>query len=87
MGHDEVWALCPRKPPPGWRILGRFYERDVFVALRAWDKHRLFSNYALAATEVIEDWRTLFGEQPAHRGTNLTDYLSGVVNDVDAEEG
>jgi hypothetical protein len=85
-GYDEVWALCPRRPPPGWRILGRFYEKDTFVALRAWEKNRLFRNYSQAAREVIEDWEALLGEQPPHRGTSVGDYLSEVFRDVDEED-
>jgi len=82
-GTDEVWALCLRKPPPGWRILGRFYERGVFVALRAWDKRELYRNYPRASQEVIDDWTELFGAQPPHRGQNVDDYVGWVFRDVD----
>jgi hypothetical protein len=82
-GYDEVWALCPRRPPPGWRILGRFYDKDVFVGLRAWDKGVLYSRYAEAAQEVIEDWNELFGNQPPHRGQGIGDYVSPVWEDID----
>jgi hypothetical protein len=82
-GFDEVWALCARTPKPGWRILGRFYEKDVFVALRPWEKSKLFAKYAEAAREVIEDWQRLFGPKAAHGGITISDYLSGVVRDVD----
>jgi hypothetical protein len=82
VGYDEVWALCPREPKPGWRILGRFAEKNVFVALRAWDKHDLVTRHAEAAQQVIDDWsRILRGQQP-HRGEVWDDYLSG-VKDVD----
>jgi hypothetical protein len=80
---DEVWALCPRKPPPGWRILGRFYAKNVFIGTRAWDKHVLWGRYAAAAQEVIDDWTDLFGEQPAHTGVALDDYLGKAYYDVD----
>jgi hypothetical protein len=83
VGYDEVWALCPRKPAPGWRLLGRFYEKDTFIALRAWEKSKLFGNYPKAAQEVIDDWNDLFGAQPPRRGHDLADYLSGVFRDVD----
>jgi len=82
-GYDEVWALCARKPPPGWRVLGRFYEKDVFVALRPWAKRDLFGKYPQAAQEVVDDWAELFGAQHPHRGNALGDYLSGVFEDVD----
>ena len=82
-GFEEVWALCARQPKPGWRILGRFYEKDVFVALRPWEKNKLFARYQEAAREVIEDWQHLFGPKAAHGGNTISDYLSGVVRDVD----
>lgn len=86
-GFDEIWALCPRKPAPGWRLLGRFYQRGVFVALRAWDKSSLARNYATATQEVIEDWKELFGPEKAHRANNVDEYLGGVFIDVDAPQG
>ena len=82
-GFDEVWALCARQPKPGWRILGRFYEKDVFVAVRPWEKNKLLARYQEAAREVIEDWQRLFGPKAAHGGNAISDYLSGVVRDVD----
>jgi hypothetical protein len=82
-GFDEVWALCLRKPRPGWRILGRFYEKDVFIGLRAWDKNVLFARYAQAAQEVIEDWIELFGARSPLKGDSVDDYLSPVCRDID----
>ena len=84
-GYDEVWALCPRKPKPGWRILGRFHAQGVLIALRAWDKRSLFNNYAKAAQEVIDDWNDM-GLEPPHTGATVGDYLGGVVRDADAQE-
>jgi hypothetical protein len=85
-GHPEVWALCPRKPKPGWRLLGRFLEKDRLVLFRAWDKHRLAGNYDAAMKQVIEDWEKQFGAAPPHTGLELSDYLSGVIKDVDLKE-
>jgi predicted glycoside hydrolase/deacetylase ChbG (UPF0249 family) len=82
---DEVWALCARKPTPGWRILGRFYEKHVFIALRAWDKHVLVNRYDEATDEVIKDWNKLFGGQQAHSGKELADYLGEAYIDVDQQ--
>lgn len=83
VGSDEVWAICPRKPKPGWRILGRWYAKDVFVALRPWPKEELFRNYDHAAQEVIDDWKELFGHREPHRGRDVGDYMSEVYIDVD----
>lgn len=80
---DEVWALCPRRPKPGWRILGRFYDKDIFIAFRAWDKTKLFGNYPKATAEVISDWEALFDKRLPHSGKEISDYLSGVIKDVD----
>jgi hypothetical protein len=85
-GHDEVWSLCPRRPKPGWRLLGRFYEKDHLVLLRPWEKHRLAGNYDKAAKEVIADWEKAFGTTSSHRGTEMRDYISGIFRDVDIEE-
>ncbi len=83
VGADEVWALCFRRPRPGWRLLGRFYQRDIFVALRAWDKHELSGKYDEAAAEVVGDWKTMFGDHPACTGNSISEYMSGVLKDVD----
>jgi hypothetical protein len=82
-GFDEVWALCPRVPRPGWRILGRFFDRGVFIALRAWEKGRLFSHYDQAAKEVISDWESLFASQRPYSATSVQEYLGGVTRDCD----
>lgn len=73
--YDEVWALCARILPPGWRLLGRFFERNVFIALHAWDKRVLVHNYDVAAKEVIDDWNGMLNSQPPVRSANLGDYL------------
>ncbi|WP_439399187.1 hypothetical protein ACRQ5Q_17570 [Bradyrhizobium sp. PMVTL-01] len=86
-GFDEVWALCPRKPKPGWRLLGRFIDKDRLILLRAYDKHQLAKNYDKATKEVIGDWEVILGAaQQPFRGTELSDYLSGVYRDVDVKE-
>jgi hypothetical protein len=74
VGQDEVWALCPRRPPPGWRLLGRWFERDVFIALRAWDKHHLVSKYPQACVQVIDDWNGLFPGIEPHRDRDVGDF-------------
>lgn len=85
-GYDEVWCLCPRKPKPGWRLLGRFLEKDRLVLFRAWDKNKLAKHYDQAAKQVIEDWKKKFGDTSPMRGTELSEYLSGVFRDVDVKE-
>jgi hypothetical protein len=74
-GFDEVWALCARRPVPGWRILGRFFDKNVLVLTRAWQKDALVRQYAAASAEVIGDWNELFGDAPPHSSIDLRDYL------------
>jgi len=82
-GFDEVWSFCLRKPVPGWRLLGRFIQKDHLVLLRGWDKHKLFNQYAVAAQQIIDDWKDLSGTEVAHSGGWYSGYLSGVIRDAD----
>jgi hypothetical protein len=84
---DEVWALCFRKPAPGWRILGRFAQRDVFIGFRAYDRHALGrkSNYTEKAQEIPNAWSDLLGPTPILHAETVGAYLSGVYRDVDQE--
>lgn len=83
MGHDEVWSICVRRPPPGWRLFGRWYDKNVFVAFRAWDRHDLAGHFDDAAREVIEDWQQEFGnQQQPHAGNSVEDYVGGVINEL-----
>jgi hypothetical protein len=85
---DEVWAMCFRKPAPGWRFLGRFVEYNTFVALRAYDRRLLSppSRYLDAANQVIADWHELFGRQSPHRGDAIEEYLGGQTRDANEED-
>lgn len=86
VGEDEVWALCPRRPPPGWRILGRFFDPGVFIGLRAFDKHWLARNYKTGSALVIEDWKEIFGDKEPYRAQSIDLYVTGLVRDVDETE-
>jgi hypothetical protein len=82
---DEVWALCFRKPRPGWRFLGRFAQRNQFIGLRAYDRHALGPkrSYHKKAEQIIDDWKAVLGDLEPLRGKSVSDYLSGVWRDVD----
>jgi len=84
-GADEVWAMCFRRPRPGWRLLGRFMFRDQFIALRAYHRNDLaHGRYTQRSVEVIEDWASMFGADVMPlRGGSVNDYLSGTVHDAD----
>jgi hypothetical protein len=86
VNHDEVWALCPRKPPPGWRILGRFYAKGIFVGLRAFDKDWLARRYETACPWVIDEWNEIFPGREPHRAATTEEYVSGLIRDVDEKE-
>jgi hypothetical protein len=74
---DEVWALCARKPGPGWRILGRFLAPQVFVGLAAFDRRVLgrAENYEALAKGMIDEWGKSLGTRQPFRGAFPNDYL------------
>ena len=84
--YDEVWAMCARKPKPGWRLLGRFLHPDCFIGLAAWPKGELFGRYDEAAADVIRLWGEIFGLQEPWRGNRPADYLTGAWHDLDAHD-
>lgn len=86
VGHDEVWALCPRRPPPGWRILGRLHDSGVFIGIRAFEKHWLARNYGVACAWVIDEWNELLMGEAPYRATDSREYLGGVTKDVDEKD-
>jgi hypothetical protein len=85
-GMDEIWVLCHRKPGSGWRLVGRFLERDVLVVLRVRDKRDIGTDYRPVADEVTEDWKRYFGSQPPCHGDWISGYLSGSHFDADEEK-
>jgi hypothetical protein len=82
-GFDEIWALCHRRPMPGWRLAGRFVDRDAFVIFRIYDKLEIGSDYGPVAREVQNDWTDCLGRQQSHRGTGLSDYISEPYYEMD----
>jgi hypothetical protein len=80
---DEVWAMCFRDPGPGWRMLGRFVEKDTFIGLTIHDRHALTKGaYKVAAEAVIPIWEDLFRADQLLRGDTIYDYLSGPIRDA-----
>ena len=86
-GLDEVWALCFRRPRPGWRVFGRFLQRDLFIGLLAYDRVVLNGGptYSTRAAAVAPQWQKVFGAIQPFRGNRIEDYLSGTVRDADEE--
>jgi hypothetical protein len=82
----EVWSFRCLAPRPGMRILGRFAAKDCFVAL-GWDyRENLDSDqrWTDLANECVNQWRTLFSDNPPHQGKHVDDYLSSNFKDVPA---
>jgi hypothetical protein len=82
---DEVWEFCFRKPRPGWRIFGRFFQKDVFIGLVAFDAHDLHRDrqgHVNGAQKAIVEWDTVFPTDQAFWADSLGEYFGGVVRDV-----
>ncbi|WP_174263624.1 hypothetical protein [Hyphomicrobium sp. CS1BSMeth3] len=81
---DEVWVLCFRKPKPGWRVFGRFTEKNCFVGFTARHRGELGSikKYTKVAETVPQLWNNTFGNERPHTGETVAEYLDGVVRDV-----
>jgi hypothetical protein len=84
--YDEVWAICARKPKPGWRLLGRFLQPDCFIGLEALPKGVLANRYDEAAADVTRRWGEIFGSQAPWRGNRPGDYMTGALHDLDAHD-
>lgn len=81
---SEVWALCFRKPGNGWRILGRFLEPMVLIALCSHSRDELngWPTYTKFANQTAAEWtKILPGEQP-YGGRDVSDYIGYLVQDV-----
>lgn len=88
VGLDEAWALCFRKPKPGWRVFGRLIEPSIFVGLRAYDRDDLGSakgRYGAMAQAMIDEWDRILPDVPPLRAATMSGYVNGVVRNVDED--
>ena len=80
---DEVWEIRSRVPRPGIRVLGRFADTDVFVALTWWHREPLrgpgSKEWRAAIVECRVKWRNLFLAYDPKSGADIHDYISGDV--------
>jgi hypothetical protein len=76
-GHEQVWALSFRKPAPGWRVLGRFARKNVFVAMEAYDRHELggMIQYNAIAGQIPANWDAKFPGVAPYTGGTFADYV------------
>jgi hypothetical protein len=86
-GHDEVWVLSFRQPPPGWRVFGRFAKPNVFVGLCYYDREELgdLVAYNAAAKALVKKWDLAFPGVEPFRGQSFGDYLGEMHRDDDAD--
>jgi hypothetical protein len=87
IGLEEAWALCFRRPKPGWRVFGRFIEPNVFVGLRAYDRNELgrTSRYHAFAQAMIDEWDRILPDVPPLRAAGISGYVNGVIRNVDED--
>jgi hypothetical protein len=70
--REEVWEIRSRDPNPGIRVLGRFAETDVFIALTWHRRADLLGPQSRGWRDAIVDcktkWRNLFPAYPPKSG-------------------
>jgi hypothetical protein len=86
VGEDEIWALCARRPPPGWRFFGRFLDQNTLVLLVPFNKSDEGENYGAACALVQDLWSKIYGARDPHRGTAIGDYISEPYYDTDDQK-
>ena len=87
VGPDDVWVLCFRNPRPGGRLLGRFYEQDVFIGFALHTREELGGDsYTEKAAEVIAAWNGLLPVSNPVRSGDLADYVSPHFKDMDVDD-
>lgn len=81
---EEVWEIKSRRPEPSLRLLGRFAEKDVFVAFVCEERGPLGEKGSEEWKRVIRrtkaKWRTMFQSYTPHSGEHLHDYLSNAAD-------
>lgn len=83
---ERTWDIRSREPAPGIRVLGRFSEKDTFIALH-WDLRKNLDEYGspawnAAISHCKHNWRRLLhpyepvGDNQKVSEANLHDYIS-----------
>ena len=86
---DEIWAFSIRKPKDFQaRLLGRFVQKDIFVATEIYLRSALGhpTQYHTAAVKVADGWDTITGGIKPLRSTSTKDYLGHQVRDMDQND-
>jgi hypothetical protein len=79
--HDEVWDIRCRDPKPGIRILVRFAQKDIFIAL-TWELRMPLGNFSSsewrdAKLKCKTQWNHLLPAYKPFSGTYPYAYISG----------
>lgn len=76
--REEVWEIRSRDPRPGLRILGRFADTDIFIALSYWHRADLGGPEDRKWRDAIVDcktkWRNLFPTYEPKSSGDSDDY-------------
>lgn len=76
----DIFDVRCINPAPGIRVLGRFAEKDTFVAL-TWDHRENMTgrDFDAAVAHCADEWKRLFPAIPLFSGSTLDDYLTNYV--------
>lgn len=85
--REEVWEIRSRDPQPGIRILGRFADFDVFIALSWWNRTDLGGpkdrRWRDAIVGCKTEWNNLFpAYQPQSSGDSRYGYPSACMSNT-----
>lgn len=77
----EAWAFCFRRPSPGWRMFGRFAQKNIFVGFNCIPREQAgdMVRYNQCAVAMISEWELLFPGVEPFKGTDFEDYLGSMV--------
>lgn len=83
--RDVVWEIRSVEDVPSLRVLGRFADHDVFIALTIEERSELegwnSQSWRRAIRTCVQRWATLFfGYQP-RLGNTANDFFSGSISD------
>jgi hypothetical protein len=80
-GLHEAWAFCFRRPSPGWRMFGRFAQKNIFVGFSCIPREQAgdILRYNEQAKAMISEWDILFPGIAPFSAPNFEDYLGTMV--------
>lgn len=80
---SAVWEIRSVEDQPSLRVLGRFAQADVFIALTIEERAELGGwntpQWRRAIRTCIQRWNTIFTPYPPLLGVQASDFFSGAV--------